>query len=112
MVFGWFKTDTEKKRDDYYKLYERLGDAISEHDRKVSDAEGSYSSYTSSSPYLSSNIIPSNDFSPKRTELNSTLQRYFDYEKGKRSDLVTARSRAYQQYEHYKDLAIKEEEED
>jgi len=112
VVFGLFRTDTEKKRDDYFKLYEKLGDAISEHDRKVSDAEGAYSSYNSSTPYLSSNRIPSNHFSPKLTELNETLQRYFTYEKNKRSDLVTARSRAYEQYEHYKNLAIEEAEED
>ncbi|MUK87586.1 hypothetical protein GMD78_04120 [Ornithinibacillus sp. L9] len=109
-MFGWFKTDTEKKRDDYLKLYEKLQSAREYHDKKVSDAEAAYSSYIRSVPYMSNYKIPSNDFDPKREELNGKLQRYFDYEKRKRNDIVNAASRAYQQYEHYKAMAIREAE--
>lgn len=112
MVFGLFRSATEKKRDDYYRLYEKLQDAVTEHDRLVSDAESSYSSYKNTSPYLSGNKIPSNHFSPVLSELEGTLQRYFDDEKSQRSDLIRARSRAYQQYEHYRMLAIREAEEE
>lgn len=112
MVFGWFKTDTEKKRDDYFKLYEKMGNALSKHDRKVGDAESSYSSYSSSAPYLSKYDIPTSDFSKKKEELDNSLQTFFDYEKENRSLLESARTRVYEQYEHYKNLAIKEAEED
>lgn len=111
-VFGWFRTDTEKKRDDYYKLYEKLQDALSEHDSLVGEAESAYASYKNSSPYLSANKIPSNHFSPVLSELEGTLQRYFNEEKNSRSDLVRAKSLAYQQYEHYRTLALREAEEE
>ncbi|CDQ40393.1 hypothetical protein [Virgibacillus salexigens] len=111
MMFGWFKSETEKKRDDYYELYQRLQDAKSEHDKLVNEAEASYSSYISTVPNLSNFEIPSNDFDWKREELNSELLRYFDYEKNKRSAITQAASRAYQRYEYYKNLAIKEEQE-
>ncbi|MEN1967624.1 hypothetical protein WMZ97_06035 [Lentibacillus sp. N15] len=111
MFFGLFDTDTEKKRDDYYKLYEKLKAAQAEHNKKVSDAESSYQSYTSSMPYLYASKIPSDDFEAKRMELNAELNKYFNYEKDKLSQLETATNQAYQQYEHYKDLAIKEAEE-
>lgn len=109
-MFGWWKTETERKRDDYEKLYNRLSKALTEHDNKVSDAESAYGSYTSSVPFLSSAKIPSNDFTPKRRELNQELIKYFNYEKNKRSELVTARDKARERYEYYRDLAIQEAE--
>lgn len=109
-MFGWFRTDTEKKRDDYHKLYEKLQDAKEEHDKKVREAAGAYSSYISTVPNLSNSKIPSNDFDMKREELNEELNRYFDYEKEKRSDLVSAASKAYERYEYYRDQAIQEAE--
>ncbi len=112
MVFGWFRTDTEKKRDDYLKLYEKLQKAVSEHDKKINDAASSNYSYNSSTPYLSSNHIPSNHFSPKLSELEGSLQRYYKYEMNKRSDLIAARGKAREQYQYYKNLAIEEKEKD
>lgn len=111
MFFDWFKTEYERKRDNYYRLYQRLQDALSDHDRKVNEAQQAYSSYKNSSPYLSSYRIPSNDFSPKLTEIEGRLMKRFDYEKRKRSELVTASSQAYQRYIHYKNLAIREAQE-
>ncbi|RDW16460.1 hypothetical protein CWR48_16380 [Oceanobacillus arenosus] len=109
-MFGWFRTDAEKKRDDYHKLYQKLQDAKAEHDKKVREAEGAYSSYVHTVPFLSNSKIPSNDFEVKREELNRELNRYFDYEKNKRSELANAATQAYQRYEYYKNLAIKEAE--
>ncbi len=108
----FFRTETEKKRDDYLRLYYKLKDAKADHDRLVNEAESSYSSYTSSVPNLSNSKIPSNDFDPKREELNQELLRYFNYEKNKRSQIVHAASRAYERYQYYKQLAIREAEED
>ncbi|MEN2768988.1 chorismate synthase [Ornithinibacillus xuwenensis] len=106
----WIKTDTEKKRDDYHKLYEKLQSARDYHDKKVSDAEDAYSRYIRSAPYMSNFKIPTNDFDSKREELNAKLLKYFDYEKNKRNDIVDAASKAYERYEHYKAMAIREEE--
>ncbi|WP_052353793.1 hypothetical protein [Neobacillus jeddahensis] len=109
-MFDWFKSDTEKKRDDYHELYEKLKDAISEHDEKVSDANGAYSSYLGTVPNLSNTKIPSNDFKISREELNEKLKRYFQLDQDKRSSLVAAKNKAYERYLHYKNLAIKVEE--
>ncbi|MEK5521389.1 hypothetical protein B5V89_15145 [Heyndrickxia sporothermodurans] len=109
-MFEMFKTDTERKRDQYHKLYEKLKDALQEHDKKVSEANASYSSYISAVPNLSNTKIPSNDFDPKREELNRKLNKYFDNEKDMRGSLVTAINKANERYIHYKNLAIKEAE--
>lgn len=71
--FNLFKTDNEIERDRYYKLYSRLNDAIAYHDKKVSEANAAYNSYTSSAPCFSTTYIPSNDFEAKRHELNSKI---------------------------------------
>jgi len=110
LVFDWFKTGTEKKRDDYHELYENLKDAISEHDKLVSKANSAYSSYISAVPNLSHTDIPSNDFEKSREKLNEELNRYFQQDKDKRESLVAAKNKAYERYEHYKNLAIKEAE--
>ncbi|MED3649696.1 chorismate synthase [Heyndrickxia sporothermodurans] len=109
-MFDLFKTDTERKRDQYHKLYEKLKDALQEHDKKVSEANASYSSYISAVPNLLNTKIPSNDFDPKREELNRKLNKYFDNEKDMRGSLVTAINKANERYIHYKNLAIKEAE--
>lgn len=110
-MFNWFKTATERKRDDYYKLYQKLGDALSEHDEKVSEANSAHSSYVGTVPNLSNTKIPSNDFEVSREKLNSELLDYFQQDKDKRSSLVSAKNQAYERYIYYKNLAIREAEE-
>lgn len=110
-MFNWFKTATERKRDDYHKLYQKLGDAISEHDRKVSEASSAHSSYVGTVPDLSNTKIPSNDFEVSREKLDRELMDYFQQDKDKRSSLVSAKNKAYERYIHYKNLAIREAEE-
>ncbi|MEH7118623.1 chorismate synthase [Neobacillus vireti] len=109
-MFDWFKSATEKKRDDYHELYEKLRNAISEHDKKVSEANGAYSSYMGIVPNLSNSNIPSNDFEMSRDQLNEKLRRYFQADQEKRHSLVAAKDQAYERYVHYKNLAIKEAE--
>lgn len=110
-MFSWlFRTDTEKKRDNYYDLYRELQNALKEHNNKVAQAEASYSSYIGSVPNLSNFKIPSNDFDPKREELSRKLNKHFNEEKQKRSDLDRASNQAYQRYVYYKNLAIREAE--
>lgn len=94
-----------KKRDDYLRLYGKLKKAISKHDEKVSEATDSYSRYINTVPNLSNTKIPSNDFDPKREEKNENLLEYFQNDKDKRSDLVSAADKAYERYEYYKALA-------
>ena len=110
-MFSWFfRTDTERKRDNYYDLYRELQNALKEHNKKVAQAEASYSSYIGSVPNLSNFKIPSNDFDPKREELSRKLNKHFNEEKQKRSDLDRASNQAYQRYVYYKNLAIREAE--
>lgn len=109
-MFDWFKSDTEKKRDDYHELYEKLKSAISEHDQKVSEANSAYSSYIGTVPNLSNSRIPSNDFEISREQLNAKLKQYFQQDQEKRQSLVTAKDKAYERYVHYKNLAIQEAE--
>lgn len=111
-MFDFFiRTDNDRKRDAYEKLYNKLQDALDKHNTKVSEAEASYSSYTGSVPNLSNSKVPSNDFDPKREELNSKLTKYLNDEKQKRIELVSASNQAYQRYIHYKNLAMREAEE-
>ena len=109
-MFDWFKTDAEKKRDDYHELYEKLRSAISEHDKKVSEAQSAYGSYIGTVPNLSNSKIPSNDFEISREQLNEKLKRYFQLDQEKRHSLVAAKDKAYERYVYYKNLAIKEAE--
>lgn len=111
-VFNWFKTDTERKRDEYHKLYENLKETLSEYDQKVSEANASYGSYLGTVSNLSNSKIPSNDFEIKREELNGKLKKHFHHDQEKRSSLAAAKSKAYERYVHYKNLAMKEAEEE
>src|SRR5690625_654968 len=104
------KTEAERKRDEYYQLYTRLGNVLEEHDRRVSDASSAYDNYRNSSPYLSPSKVPSDDFIVKRQELNGRLIDYFAEEQGKRQNLVIAINRAVGRYEYYRNLAIAEAE--
>ncbi|MEI3614125.1 hypothetical protein [Pseudogracilibacillus sp. SO30301A] len=104
------KTEAERKRDEYYKLYTRLGNILEEHDRKVEEFTSAYNSYRNSDPYLSPSKIPSNDFVEKLKQLNERLDAQFENEKGKRLNLVIAVNRAYGRYEYYRSLAITEAE--
>lgn len=114
-MFRWFtnlfKTDTEIKRDDYYELYQRLTDAITEHDRKVSEVNSAYSSYAGAVPNLSKTDIPSSDFESCRDKKDGELKRYFYQDQDKRSSLVTAKDQAYERYIYYRNQAAQETEE-
>ncbi len=104
------KTEAERKRDEYYKLYTKLENILEEYDKKVEEFTSAYNSYRNSGPYLSPSKIPSNDFVEKRKQLNERLDAQFENEQGKRSDLVNAVKIAYGRYEYYQSLAIREAE--
>ncbi|WP_169729203.1 chorismate synthase [Fictibacillus gelatini] len=109
MFDDWFASaETVRKRDNYDTLHDILKDALKEHDKKVAEATDAYNSYIKAVPNLSNSKIPSNDFDPKREELNEKLNQYFDKEKDMRSALVIAIDKAYERYLHYKNLAAKE----
>lgn len=110
-MFDFFKTDTEMKRDHYKTLYDHLKKILKDFENNMNEADAAYSSYTGSVPNLSNSKIPSNDFDPKREELDNKLKKYFDQEKQKKGDLVSAKNKAYEKYVHYKQLAVKEAEE-
>lgn len=104
-VLMFWKTEYEKKRDKYYKLYTKLEDYYSEHNRKVEEAESTYSAYNNGMPYLSGMKIPSSDFNVKRHELNERLHKVFAEDKARKLDLKIASEQAYERYEHYRALA-------
>ena len=108
-MFNFFGgTATEIKRDKYKKLYDKLVDAIADHEEKVAAAEASYHSYMSTVPNLSNSKIPSNDFDPKREEKNAKLLQYFEKDKDKKTSLISAKNTAYQKYLYYRQKAIEE----
>lgn len=108
MFSYFFRTATEKKRDSYYKLYTKLNQRITEHDKYIGEVNTAYSSYVASIPHLSQIKIPSDDFEPKRVELTERLNKLYDLDKGKRLQLIIARDRALGRYEFYRQLAIEE----
>ncbi len=107
-IFGWGLTPTERKRDQYYQLYEELCDGLSKHDQKATEANDANCSYLNSVPNLSNSMIPSNDFDSKREELHGKLNGYFQYDLEKRTSIVAAKNKAWDRYIHYKNLAMKE----
>ncbi|MDG4961541.1 hypothetical protein [Pseudolactococcus raffinolactis] len=109
-MFDFFKTPTEKKRDDYHKLYEKLKDRIQMVKTTVSEIETGINSYTGSVPDFSNTKVPSKDFDVKREGFTDDLKRYFSTEKGYKADLTSAKDAAKAKYEECKQLAIKEAE--
>ncbi|MGC6768054.1 hypothetical protein ACYSNR_00520 [Enterococcus sp. LJL128] len=109
-MFGWFsKTPTEEKRDTYQSLYNSLKSYQSKVESKIATAESSISTYKSAVPNLSNSKVPSQYFDQKREEYTEKLDDYIKGEKEKKKDLVTAKNKAKEQYEKYKQLAITEE---
>jgi len=106
----WFSggTEAERKRDQYYRLHGKLENALSKHNRLVNDIQSTINGYQSTIPYLSSDKIPSDDFEPKREDLTTKIQEYFEYEKSKTADLSSAKNTAYEKYLHYKRIAEEE----
>lgn len=102
----FWKTEAEKKRDRYEKLYDKLSRKLEKFDKEMKEANEKYRDYQRFSPILSSTKIPSNDFVVKRTELNSKLSTHLNDETSKRSELVKAIHLAYERYLHYKKQAI------
>ncbi|EUJ33940.1 hypothetical protein MFLO_01940 [Listeria floridensis FSL S10-1187] len=108
-LFGFGRTPTEVKRDDYDKLHDYLKEAVREHDKRIDEAEKFIKSYQNSVPNLSNSKIPSNHFDVKREKLTDKLKKDLSREKEKRSELVSARSKAYEKYEEYKAQVVHEE---
>lgn len=101
----FWKTEYEKNRDRYLKLYTKLENYYDEHNRKVGEAETAFSTYNHGMPFLSGLKIPSSDFSAKRMELNERLQKVFAEDKEKKLELKVASEKAYERYEYYRELA-------
>lgn len=108
-VFDFWKTATEKKRDDYDELHDSLKDAIKEHDEKMEELESELATYKKGMPELASTGIPANPFVEKRDDVIERLEKYINKEKNKRKTLTEARDTAYQKYLEYKAMAVKEE---
>jgi len=101
-------TEAEKKRDDYYELWNNLKLALKKHDAAMSLINEAYNSYKGSIPFLSPVKIPSDDFEPKRAEKTREMEKYVDYEDLKTIDLTKAKDIAYEKYLHYKKIAEEE----
>ncbi|MBF2476207.1 chorismate synthase [Listeria seeligeri] len=108
-LFGFGKTPTEKKRDDYDKLHDLIKDAIKEHDKKMADVESDLDAYKSGMPDMTSKGIPVNPFMEKNDKVLERLEKYVNKEKDKRKTLTKARDTAHQKYLEYKSMAVKEE---
>lgn len=110
-MFGLFNTPTENKRDEYYSLYQSLKGYQKDVEKKLTEANESFSNYSSSVPNLSNSKVPSRYFDPKREELSKELSTYIQKETEKKQSLASAKEQAKAQYEKYKALAIQEAEE-
>ncbi|HDT8950052.1 TPA: chorismate synthase [Listeria monocytogenes] len=105
----FWKTPTEKKRDEYDKLHDYLKDALKKHDEKMAEVKSDLSAYKKGMPDMPSKGIPANPFVEKNEKVLEQLEKYIDKEKGKRASLKSAIDTAYRKYLEYKALAIKEE---
>ncbi|WLV24296.1 hypothetical protein QR721_11720 [Aciduricibacillus chroicocephali] len=101
-------TEAERKRDEYKRLHGKLEDALTDHNKYIKDIQAAINGYQAAIPALSSDKIPSDDFEPKREEKTALLNKYFEYEKSKTSDLTNAKNTAYEKYLHYKRIAEEE----
>ncbi|WP_099223948.1 chorismate synthase [Listeria costaricensis] len=108
-MFGFGKTETEKKRDKYHDLYDDIKDAVKDHKEHMSEIDDILSTYNKSVPDLPNNCTPSDPFIEKNTAVVDRLKKYINKEKDKLSELTKARDKAYEKYQEYKAKAIKEE---
>ncbi|WP_440604466.1 chorismate synthase [Bacillus sp. GB_SG_008] len=104
-LFDFLKNEYERKRDYYRNLYQDLQENITDYSNGIAEINSMLSSYKGKMPHSSSGSIPSNEFVPKREQLDEKLTKYISAAKEKQSSLIAAKQAAYNRYIYYRDQA-------
>lgn len=107
-IFDFWKTDAERKRDEYDKLHDYIKESIHIHDTHMNEISEAISSYEKGIPNMSTTKISSDIFMRKSDKVTDCLKKYFHLEKEKRASLTIARDQAYAKYLEYKAQAHRE----
>ncbi|EUJ47066.1 hypothetical protein [Listeria fleischmannii] len=108
-LFDFLKTDTERKRDDYHDLYEKLKNRIQKHNEKSAEAEEYIDNYKYKMPNFPFDKAPADHFTDKESKVRKDLIALYEKENEALSKLKQAKTTAYNKYQEYKSQAVKEE---
>lgn len=95
-------TDSERKRDNYDKLYEYLKDKENELKKRILDVESSKTAYEGTGQELPQDKIPAREFVGKRREKDSEISELIRYFKQTLDDVTAAKNKAYHKWAEYK----------
>ncbi|MBJ8029916.1 hypothetical protein [Bacillus cereus group sp. N21] len=104
-------TDSERKRDNYDKLYEYLKDKENELKKLIHDVESAKTAYEGMGQELPQDKIPAREFVVKRREKDSELSELIRYFKTTLDDVAAAKNKAYHKWTEYKAKADAEDKE-
>ncbi|WP_088825895.1 chorismate synthase [Listeria goaensis] len=108
-LFGFGRTETERKRDEYYDLYEKLKDRIQKHNKKSAEAAEYIDNYKYKMPNFAFDKAPADHFTDKEFKVREDLINLYDKENEAVTKLTRAKDKAYSKYKEYKSQAAKEE---
>jgi hypothetical protein len=103
--FDFLNNEDARKRDYYRDLHDGLQRDITDYSNCLAQINSILSSYRSKIPHASSGSIPSNDFEPKREQLDDKLVKYISSAYEKKASLIAAKKAAYDRYVYYRDKA-------
>lgn len=104
-------TDSERKRDNYDKLYKYLKDKESELKKIIHDVGSAKTAYEGTGQELPQDKIPAREFVGKRREKDSELSELIRYFEKTLDDVTSAKNKAYYKWEEYKAKADAEDKE-
>ncbi|EIT87252.1 hypothetical protein A374_01174 [Fictibacillus macauensis ZFHKF-1] len=108
-MFLLFNTPTEKKRDEYKELKERLESSMEDFNEYAVNVASKLEEYGAAVPHLSTTEIPAYEFEPVRKEHTAKLLEFFGNQSEAKKKLVTAISQAEERYKYYSNMAEEEE---
>lgn len=101
-MYFFVTRESERKANQYEKMYRSLERRLSEHDTKMAETNVFLSSYRSSIRDLSNTDIPSREFDPKRESIVRNITKSIQKEEEMRRILVQAKITAKEKMEQYK----------
>lgn len=106
----WFfsKTESEKKRDYYRKLYEGLDDYLTRFDKKLKTMEKNIETYESNRPFMSEAYIPEDIFNKSESSVKLKIRTVFNCQSMDAIKLSNAVDMAYERYKYYEQLVEQE----
>lgn len=101
--FDFSNNEDVRKRDYYRDLFDGLQRDITDYSNCLAEINRFRSSYRSKMCHASNGSIPSNDFEPKREQLDYKLDKYIASADEKIASLNAAKKAAYYRYVYYRD---------